>query len=132
MITLSGVTLVNKGSDVLLSVCRDGWSGASNIAELTADGQELSGTILVGSDSALTLTLQNGSSFEGCFSGEIVNAKGSTVSTEIGTVNVVLDSSSTWTLTADSYISSFDGDASGVIGNGYTLYVNGTALAGVQ
>ncbi len=128
VITLSSVTLNNEGSDVLLSVCDDGWSGASNTAELVADGQGLNGTILVGDNSTLTLTLQNSSSFEGAFSGEIANAKGSAVSTEIGTVNVILDSSSTWTLTADTYITSFEGDVSNVIGNGYTLYVNGEAI----
>jgi len=132
IITLSGVNLINAGSDVLLSVCDDGWSGASNIAELIADAQDLSGTILVGDNSTLTLTLKNGSSFEGGFSGEIENAKGTTVSTELGTVNVLLDSTSTWTLTADTYISSFEGDAGQVIGNGYTLYVNGTALEGTK
>ena len=132
VITLSGVTLNNEGSDVLLSVCDDGWSGASNTAELAADAQALSGTILVGDNSTVNLTLQNGSTFEGTFSGEITNAKGGTVSTETGTVNVTLDSSSTWTLTADTYITSFEGDAGSVAGNGYTLYVNGTALEGVR
>ena len=132
IITLSGVKLVNEGSDVLLSVCDDGWSGASNIAELVADSQNLSGMILVGSNSTLTLTLKNGSSFEGSFSGEIENAKGTVVSTELGTVNVVLDSTSTWTLTTDTYITSFEGDAGNVISNGYTLYVNGSALEGTK
>ena len=132
VITLSGVTLINEGSNILLSVCDDGWSGASNIAELVADAQELNGIILVGDNSTLTLTLSNGSTFEGTFSGEIENAKGTAVSTEIGTVHVVLDSTSTWTLTADTCITSFEGDASNVIGNGYTLYVNGTALEGTK
>ncbi len=128
VITLSGVTLKNEGSDVLLSVCDDGWSGASNTAELVADAQELSGTILVGDNSTMTLTLQNGSVFEGTVSGEIVNAKDTTVSTEIGTVNVVLDDTSAWVLTADTYITGFEGDVSNVTGNGYTLYVNGVAV----
>ena len=132
VITLSGVNLVNEGSDVLLSVCDDGWNGASNIAELIADSQSLSGTLLVGSNSTLTLTLRNGSSFTGNVSGEIENAKGSTVSTEVGTVNVILDSTSTWTLTADTCISSFEGNAGSVFSNGYTLYVGGTALEGVN
>ena len=132
VITLSGVELVNGGSDVLLSVCDDGWSGAENIAELVADAQTLAGTILVGDDSCLKLTLSNGSSFEGSIGGEIVNAKGTTVSTEVGTVSVILDSSSTWTLTADTYVTTFEGDAGNVTGNGYTLYVNGAALEGIQ
>ena len=128
VITLNGVKLINEGSDVLLSVCSDGWSGASNTAELAAVNQELSGTILVGDDSSLTLTLRDGSSFEGTVSGEITNAKGDTVSTEIGTVSVILDSTSTWTLTGDTYITAFEGQMENVETNGYTLYVNGTAM----
>jgi len=132
VITLSSVKLVNEGSDVLLSVCDDGWNGASNTAELVADAQSLAGAILVGSNSTLTLTLKNGSSFEGCISGEIVNAKGEQISAETGTVHVSLDETSTWTLTADTYVTSFSGSAANITGNGYTLYVNGTALAGTN
>ena len=127
VITLSGVQLNNEGSDILLSVCDDGWSGASNTAELIADAQALNGTILVGDNSTLKLSLTNGSTFEGTVSGEITNAKGTVVSTDIGTVNVILDETSTWTLTADTYVSSFEGNAENVLGD-YTLYVNGTAL----
>ena len=93
-----------------------------------------SSTVLINDDVALehpvkpTLTLQNGSSFEGSISGEITNAKGGVVSTQTGSVNVILDSSSTWTLTADTYVTSFTGDISNVDTNGYTLYVNGEAL----
>ena len=39
-----------------------------------------------------------------------------------------MDSNSTWTLTADSYITSFDGNTSNINLNGYTLYINGVAL----
>ena len=52
------------------------------------------------------------------------------MSTEAGTVSVTLDETSVWTLTGDSYVTSFSGDASCVIANGHTLYVNGTALSG--
>ena len=128
VITLSGVNLINEGSDVILSVCDDGWSGASNTADLIADGQKLSGTILVGDNSTLTLTLQNGSSFVGSISGEIENAKGELISSEVGTVSIILDETSTWTLTADTYISSFDGSLENVIYNGYTLYVSDVAV----
>ena len=129
VISLTNVELVNEDADnILLSVCDDGWSGADNIAEVNAENQALSGTILVGSNSTLTLNLANGSSFEGAISGEIVNAKGSTVSTEVGTVTVILDESSTWTLTADTYISSFEGETESINLNGYTLYVNGEAI----
>ena len=128
VITLKGVQLNNEGSDVLLSVCDDGWSGASNTAELTADAQVLKGNILVGDNSTLTLKLSNGSAYEGAISGEIENAKGSTVSTEVGNVSVILDSTSTWTLTDDTWVTSFEGDTANVITNGYTLYVNGSAV----
>ena len=132
VITLSGVNLINEGSDILLSVCDDGWSGADNIAEMIADGQKLEGAILVGEDSTLKLTLTNGSTFEGYINGEIENVKGESVSTKIGTVEVSLDETSTWTLSADTYVTSFEGNAANVIGNGYTLYVNGEALEGTR
>ena len=132
VITLSGVNLVNEGSDVLLSVCDDGWSGASNTADLVADAQALSGALLVGSNSTLTLTLRNGSSYEGYINGEITNASGEQISDSIGTVSVSLDETSNWTLTADTYITEFSGSASNVVSNGYTLYVNGTAMEGTN
>ena len=133
IINLNGVKIVNNDSDnILLSVCADGWNGDNNIATLNADNQELSGIIKVGDDSQFTLNLTNGSTFKGSIDGAITNAKGTTVSTDVGTVNVKLDSTSTWTLTADTYITSFDGDASNIVSNGYTLYVNGTALTGTK
>ena len=133
VITLSGVTLVNEDDgNVLLSVCDDGWSGASNTAALNANGQELTGAVLVGSNSDLTVDLSGGSSFTGYIGGSITNASGASVSTEAGTVSVTLDSASTWTLTGDSYVTEFNGDAANIAANGYTLYVNGTALTGTN
>ena len=102
------------------------------VATLNASKQALAGTILVGSDSTLTLNLTDGSVLIGTISGSITNAKGSVVSTQVGTVHVSLDGTSTWTLTADTYVTSFTGDASQVIANGYTLYVNGVALTGTK
>jgi len=129
VITLNDVQIVNEDeSGVLLSVCADGWSGAGNEAILNASAQALTGTILVGSDSSLKVTLENGSSFEGTFSGQIENAKGETVSTELGEVSVTLDETSVWTLTADTYITGFSGSMENVVTNGYTLYVNNTAM----
>ena len=133
VITLSGVELVNADAEnILLSVCDDGWSGAGNVAELNASGQALNGTILVGDNSSLTLTLTDGSAFTGAISGEIVNSRGETVSTEVGAVSVTLDDTSTWTLTADTCVTEFNGDAASVISNGFTLYVNGEALEGIN
>ena len=133
IITLNGVAIVNEdAANILLSVCADGWSGGSNVATLNAIAQTLNGTIMVGSDSELTLNLTEGSAFTGNVSGQIENASGASVSTEVGTVNVTLDDTSTWTLTGDTYIASFSGNAANVHTNGYTLYVNGTALSGTS
>ena len=130
VITLDQVELTNEGSDILLSVCDDGWNGADNIAEVYASRQALSGTLLVGDNSTLNLSLSDGSVFEGSVSGEITNAKGEQVSSTVGTVSVTLDETSTWVPTADTWISSFSGNAENVISNGHTLYVNGIALEG--
>ncbi len=130
VISLNGVTINDSGDGVLLSVCDDGWSGASNIATLNADSQTLTGDILVGSDSTLTLNLSDSSTFTGNISGTIKNASGTSISTSLGTVNVTLDSTSKWYLTGDTYIKSFSGTAANVITGDYKLYVNGTALSG--
>ena len=82
---------------------------------LTADSQEFTGNILVDEISSLVLTMKNGTSYEGA-----INPDGAG-----GTVDVTLDDDSTWTLTGDSYITSFDGDTSNITANGYHLYVNG-------
>jgi hypothetical protein len=61
------------------------------------------------------MTLSNGSEFNGA-----INPDG-----QAGDVEVTLSDDSTWTLTGDSYVTSFDGDTSNVTANGYHLYVNG-------
>ena len=133
VITLESVDVINEDADnILISVCDDGWSGGSNTAELNASEQYLSGAVLVGSNSSLDLNLMNDSSLEGYVDGNITNAKGETVSTEVGTVTVTLDESSIWTLTGDSYVTEFNGNAENVISNGYTLYVDGSALSGTN
>ena len=133
VITLEGTEIVNEDADnILLSVCANGWSGGSNIATFKAIAQKLVGAIKVGSDSSLTLALTDASCFEGSIDGNITNAMGKTVSTDAGAVSVTLDSSSTWSLTGDSYVTEFNGDAENVISNGYSLYVNGVALTGTK
>lgn len=99
---------------------------------MTIQDQILDGDILVGSDSSLTLNITDSSQFTGSISGEITNAKGTTVSTELGTVDVTLDETSKWFLEADTHIESFNGTAANVITNGYTLYVNDVALEGTS
>ncbi|MGP1618000.1 hypothetical protein [Peptostreptococcus stomatis] len=133
VISLNKVNIKNTDKEnILLSVCADGWSGASNVATLNASSQKLTGAIKVGSDSQLTLNLTKGSTYKGYIDGKITNASGKTVSTNVGKVSVSLDKTSTWTLTADTHITEFNGDASNVISNGHTLYVNGVALKGTR
>ena len=152
IITLNGVKLVNDDpAKVLLSVCADGWQGAGNgrsseshharmngrvvtdedvvnKATLNAVSQQLEGNILVGSDSELTMTLTDGSTFTGSIGGNITNAAGDTVSTETGKVDVTLGDGCTWNLTADTHITSFTGDTSQIKANGYHLWVNGKEI----
>ena len=129
IITLNNVKLMNDDpAKVLLSVCADGWQGAGNKATVNVSRQQLEGTILVGSDSELTLTLADGSTFNGCINGNITNAEGNSVSTETGIVNVTLGDDCTWTLTADTYITSLKGDTSCIKANGHRLLVGGKEL----
>lgn len=81
----------------------------------TAVAQKMEGNILVDDISTLELTMKEGTAFTGT-----INPEG-----EGGTVKVSLDDDSVWTLTGDSYISSFDGNAAYVDTNGYHLYVGG-------
>lgn len=85
---------------------------------LTADAQTFEGNILVDEISSLNLTMKNKTSYTGA-----INPDG-----EGGTVEVTLDGKSTWTLTADSYVTSFEGDTDNIVSNGYHLYVNGKQL----
>ena len=66
--------------------------------------------------------------FNGSINGNITNAEGSSVSTETGTVNISLGDDCTWTLTADTYITSLKGDASCIKANGHRLFVNGKQI----
>ena len=132
-IELNGVKLTNEDTaNVLISVCDDGWNGGNNKATFNAKAQDLIGAVLVGNNSTLALNLTEGSTFEGYVDGNIVNAANQTVSTEVGTVTVTLDTNSTWTLTADSHVTEVTGTAANVIANGHTLYVNSTALTGTN
>lgn len=82
---------------------------------LNAADQEIDGQILVDEISTLKMNLTEGSSFTG-----VVNPDGAE-----GDVDVTLSKDSTWTLTGDSYVSSFTGSTDNVIANGYHLYVDG-------
>ncbi len=82
---------------------------------LSAVSQKMKGNILVDEISSLGMTLSEESEFCGA-----VNPDG-----EGGEVTVTLSDDSTWTLTGDSYIKSFEGDTKNVTANGYHLYVDG-------
>ena len=123
-ISLKDTKLVTA-NDQLLTIAGNnssrGWgTSGSNGGDvvLTASSQEMDGNITVDDISTLDMTLSDGSAFTGT-----INSTG-----DAGDVSVTLDSSSTWTLTGDSYITSFDGDLSQINANGYQLYVNGSAV----
>ena len=88
---------------------------------LNANNQVMDGDVFVDSISTLTMKLSNGSKYTGTINGENT-AK---------TISLTLDSSSTITLTGDTYITSLenaDSSNSNINFNGYKLYVNGTAI----
>ena len=67
-------------------------------------------------DSISSLTVQlTGSSFTGS-----VNTVG-----QAGTVDLAMDGNSSWTLTGDSYLTSFSGDLQRIDANGFHLFVDG-------
>lgn len=82
---------------------------------LTADSQKLEGNILVDDISSLDLTMKNGTELTGA-----INPDGAG-----GTVQVTLEEGSSWSLTADSYITEFHGSLDDISANGFQLYVNG-------
>lgn len=126
IITLKGVS-VTANSGVLLNAAAGSWgtSGSNGgFATLNADGQTLSGNILADSHSTVTVTLKNSSSL----SGSINSAN------TASNASISIDASSTWTLTANSYISGLT-DASGIsgttvtniTGNGFNVYYKSSA-----
>ncbi len=116
------LTLAN---DTLLRVAgndgSNGWGTAGSnggTATMTASKQTLSGKIVVDKISALTLTLKDNSTFTGT-----INPDG-----QAGTVKLTLESDSTWNLTADAYLTEFNGSTENIAANGHHVYVNGTQL----
>lgn len=119
VINLESAELILSEDGTLLTVSagrwgKDGKNGGD--CTLNAKDQTLSGSILADAISSLTLNLSN-SHYTGAVTGE-------------GKIAVTMDAGSTWTLTGDSYVTSIDGDLSGLNLNGYTLYVNGVAYTG--
>ncbi len=120
VIDLNGVTINCSEDDTLLIVSagrwgRDGHNGGTCV--LNAEEQALMGKITVDSISELTMQL-TASSYTGSINEE----------DEGGTIRLVLDGNSSWTLTGDSHITSLSGDLHNIDANGYHLYVDGSMI----
>ena len=117
-ISLTDVDLsyASEGENLLV-LSADSWGTKGKNggnATVALSSQTASGDIVVDSVSSLDLTLTDASSYTGAIN-----------EAQEGQVKVSLSSDSTWTLTGDSYIDSFEGDFSQVDLNGYKLYVDG-------
>ncbi len=126
VITLSGVKLTLSGGAYLLLVAGNnssrGWGSVGQNGgdcEFNLTGQTVSGDIMVDKISTLDMNITKSSSYTGA-----VNSDGTAASA----LSVTIDSTSTWTLTSDSYITEFNGSIKNVVSNGHKLYVNGTAI----
>lgn len=108
-----GVLLRIAGNDSSRGWGTEGKNGGT--VTMTTQDQILEGDIIVDKISSLELTMNSGTKFTGT-----INSDG-----DAGEVNVTLAKGASWTLTGDSYITSFDGDLTNVTTNGYHLYVNG-------
>jgi hypothetical protein len=129
-ITLKGVE-VSAGSGVLVEAggtYQWGTSGANGgTVYLTADSQSLTGDFVTNDAiSSISITLQNGSALSGA-----INTANTTKE-----IQLTLDATSTWNVTADSYLtclSDTDGISgsrvSNIIGNGHTVYYNANACS---
>ena len=82
--------------------------------KMTLTDQTVEGDIVVDEISSLDLDM-SGSVLTGA-----INADNS-----VGNISVFLDENSTWNLTSDSYISSFEGDISNINAGEFHIYVNG-------
>jgi hypothetical protein len=128
VITLKGVSLT-AGSGTLVKAAAGQWGNSGSnggTVVLTADGQVLEGNLVADNFSSITATLKNGSSLAGAINADHT-AKAASLS---------LDASSTWTVTADSYLTVLS-DAAGlsgstitnITGNGHAVYYDATNSA---
>ena len=123
-INLENNEIINNDADgYFLRAQADSWGNTNSnggIVTLNMKKQKALGNILIDSISSLEMNMNDSSSFEGIISGE-------------GEISLTMDASSTLTLTGDSYVTSLvdeDTTYSNINFNGYTLYVNGTAING--
>ena len=100
-----------------------GWDEAgSNGADcaVVAKDQTISGDVVVDELSAVSLTLRGKSAYTGT-----VNTANTARAAK-----VTLEDDATWQLTGNAYLTAFTGRISGIVTNGFTVYVNGVALSG--
>jgi hypothetical protein len=124
-INLSGVALA-VDSGILVNAAAGDWGNSGSnggTVILTADGQALPGSIIADAISSVSLILNNGSSLTGA-----VNS-GNTAKS----ASITLDDSSTWTLTADSHVTTITGAivsgsaVTNITGNGFNVYYDSSA-----
>lgn len=119
-ISLKGVEITNEDSEGnFLRAEAAGWGNEGSNGgkvNLNASGQTINGNILVDDVSVLNMYLKDGSSYSGA-----INPEG-----QKGDVYAEISDDSTWTLTADSYVSGLTVSEGGSIDlNGHKLYVDG-------
>jgi hypothetical protein len=126
VISLNSVTLNPADGTSILRVAGNdasrGWGTAgANGGKVTFNiaKQTLTGDIVVDAISTLAMNITDSSTFTGS-----INKDG----TQASSLSVKLDQASTWSLTADSHITAFDGSLDNVQTNGFKLYVNGAAV----
>jgi len=123
-INISDVNLTNSDGNLLTVSGNDGsrgWGAAGSnggVCTFSASGQQMNGDIVVDKISSLDMVLNNSSIFIGA-----INPSGTS-----GKVDMTLSADSKWTLTRDSYLTSFSGSAYNIVENGYHVYVNGNAI----
>ena len=119
-ISLKGVVITNEDSEGnFLRAEAAGWGNEGSNGgkvDLTASAQVINGNIIVDDVSVLNMYLKDASEFTGA-----VNTDG-----QKGDVYVEIEDGSTWTLTADSYVSGLTAGTGAKIDlNGHKLYVDG-------
>ena len=124
-ISLSNNTIINNDkTGNFLRIQKDSWgNNGSNggIVNLILDNQKISGDVVVDSISTLEMNLTNQSSYKGAINSDNTAKK----------IKLSLDSTSSITLTKDTYITELnnkDKTNSNINFNGYKLFVNGKAI----
>jgi hypothetical protein len=124
-IYLEGVALSLSEENVLLrAVGNDdahvpGSSGKVGAdCAIIAKNQTLIGDIITDALSSVSLTLRG----ETTYTGTINTANTARAA------KVTLEDGATWTLTGNAYLTSFTGQVGSIVTNGFTVFVNGTAL----